>query len=65
MPVSFVLRLVPDALTQRRIVGRIESVETGEQASIQDAEELIGFLHAQGNRQSAHEQLGDPNDQAR
>jgi hypothetical protein len=34
MSVSFVLKLVPDALSQRRIVGRIELVATGEQASV-------------------------------
>ncbi len=50
MPVSFVLKLVSDALCQRRIVGRIESVESGEQASVRNADELIGFLHAHATR---------------
>lgn len=50
MQVSFLLRLVPEALSESRIVGRIEVVETGEQVTLRDAEELIGFLQAHGQR---------------
>jgi len=46
--VSFVLRLVPEALAASRIVGRIEVVETGEQVTVRDARDLIEFLCAQG-----------------
>jgi hypothetical protein len=48
MPVSFVLRLVPEALSEGVIVGRIEVVGTGEQASLRSARELIEFLQSQG-----------------
>ena len=49
MLLSFVLRLVPGELLERRIVGRVEVVETGEQASVHDLDELIRFLYAQGS----------------
>jgi hypothetical protein len=42
---SFVLRLVPEALAQRRIVGRVEAVSSGQATPIRSAEELIGFLY--------------------
>jgi lipase chaperone LimK len=48
MPVSFVLRLVPESLSEGQIVGRIEVVGTGEQASLRNARELIDFLQSQG-----------------
>jgi hypothetical protein len=45
---SFVLRLLPEALARSRIVGRVEVVDTGEQFMVRDADELIGFLFTRG-----------------
>jgi hypothetical protein len=55
MSISFVLRLVPDALAERRIAGRIEVVATGEQTGIHDSDELLEFLytHAAAAQQPA------------
>jgi hypothetical protein len=44
MPVSFVLRLVPSALAESKIVGQVQEVETGETAQFRSAEDLISFL---------------------
>jgi hypothetical protein len=41
---SFVLRIRTDALADRRLVGRIEAVETGDGAPIRNADELLDFL---------------------
>jgi hypothetical protein len=67
MPTAFVLKLVGGALSQRRIVGRIETVETGEQAVVRNAGELIDFLyeHANHHGEAEHDQPGEPHDQAR
>ncbi len=47
---SFLLRLVPEALAERRIAGRVEAVESGEAASVRSADELIAFLVERGGR---------------
>jgi len=52
---SFVLRLVPEALAQRRIVGRAEVVSSGQATAIRSAEELISFLY--DSAAVAHEQV--------
>lgn len=46
MPVSFILRLVPRALAESRIVGRVMAVEGGNEAVIHNADDLIAFLFA-------------------
>jgi hypothetical protein len=65
MPVSFVLKLVPDALSEGRIVGRIEAVGTGEQAHLRSAEELIEFLHSQARPPADDHIRVLPDEQAR
>jgi hypothetical protein len=56
MPVSFVLRLVPSALAEARIVGQVQEVETGLTVQLRNADELIAFLvnrsHDEGPDQS-------------
>jgi hypothetical protein len=52
--VSFVLRLVTEALDDLRIVGRIEAVETGEAVPIRSAEDLLRFLYAHGDHAAEH-----------
>jgi len=52
---SFVLRLVPEALAQRRIVGRAEVVSSGQATAIRSAEELISFLY--DSAAVAHEEV--------
>jgi hypothetical protein len=42
---SYVLRVAADALAERRVVGRIEAVETGDGAPICSADELLEFLY--------------------
>jgi hypothetical protein len=42
---SFVLRLVPEALAQQRIAGRVEAVDTGQAVAVRSSEELIAFLY--------------------
>jgi hypothetical protein len=44
---TFILRLVPAALQQGGVVGRIECVETGEGQACADVDELLTFLRAQ------------------
>jgi hypothetical protein len=44
MPISFVLRLVPSALAESKIVGQVREVETGETAQIRSADDLLSFL---------------------
>ena len=44
MLATFVLRLVPDALAEGRIVGVVEEVETGRRAVVRDLDELRAFL---------------------
>jgi hypothetical protein len=44
MPISFVLRLVPSALAESKIVGQVREVETGETAQLRSADDLISFL---------------------
>jgi hypothetical protein len=60
MPVSFVLRLVPTALAESKIVGQVQEVETGEVGQLRNAEELITFLltHAHGPRSGPAEEEG-------
>lgn len=48
MSCAFMLKLVDQALAERRIVGRIEVVQTGEASVIRDASELIAFLLTSG-----------------
>jgi len=48
MPISFVVRLLAEELSAHRIAGRVEVVETGEQAAVRSPEELIGFLYEHG-----------------
>jgi hypothetical protein len=43
--VSFLLRLAPEHLAERRIAGRLEVVATGENFTVHDADELIELLH--------------------
>ena len=49
MTQSFVLRLVPSALAESRIVGQVQVVETGETAQLRNADELIAFLLSSRN----------------
>ncbi|MBW3664358.1 MAG: hypothetical protein KY469_14760 [Actinobacteria bacterium] len=44
MTISFVLRLVPDALADGSIVGELEAIETGTRTAIRDANGLISAL---------------------
>lgn len=44
MTLCFVVRLLPDHLSESQIVGRVEIVETGERATFKDANELITFM---------------------
>jgi len=43
MLVSFVFRLVPDALRAGAFAGQVEVVATGEHRAVQNIEELIAF----------------------
>ncbi len=43
---SFVLRLLDDQLRDGRVVGRVHDVETGTEAVVRDAHELLDFLTA-------------------
>ncbi|MBV9603492.1 MAG: hypothetical protein JO027_00220 [Solirubrobacterales bacterium] len=45
MLASFVLRLDPEALAQRQIIGRAEAVWSAQETAIRSAEELISFLY--------------------
>ena len=56
MTLSFVLRLVPSALSEGRIAGQAQAVENGETAQLRNADELIAFLLAAGHK----EPLGTP-----
>jgi hypothetical protein len=51
MSVAFVVRLMSEALSNREITGRIEAVQTGEQAAVRTADELIAFMYDQAQRQ--------------
>jgi len=42
--VSFLVRLVPGALAESRIVGQVVEVRTGASAQLHDAADLIAFL---------------------
>jgi hypothetical protein len=44
--VSFIVRLVPDALAQARIVGHVTVIATGAEAPVRSADDLIAFLLA-------------------
>jgi hypothetical protein len=44
--VSFLVRLVPGALAQSRIVGHVTVIATGAVAPVRSADELIAFLLA-------------------
>lgn len=44
MTISIVLRLAEQALAAGRLAGEAEIVETGERASVRDADELVRFL---------------------
>jgi hypothetical protein len=46
--VSFLVRLVPRALAESRIVGHVKAVETGATAPVRSADDLIAFLLASG-----------------
>ena len=48
MTVSFIVRLVPDALAQARIVGHVTVIATGVAAPVRSADDLIAFLLASG-----------------
>lgn len=56
---SFLLRLVPEALADERIAGRVEVVETGEVASVRSAEELIAFISGHGPGRGTEGLAGD------
>ena len=47
MLATFILRLVPAALHQGSLVGRVECVETGEGRTCHHLDELLAFLRAQ------------------
>jgi hypothetical protein len=47
MLATFILRLVPSALQQGDVVGRVECVETGEGRTCHHLDELVAFLRAQ------------------
>ena len=44
---TFILRLVPAALHQGSLVGRVECVETGEGRTCHHLDELLAFLRTQ------------------
>lgn len=44
---SFVLRLVGDALEEGEVVGSVESVGTGARAVVHDMDELVAFLSSE------------------
>jgi hypothetical protein len=46
--VSFLVRLVPGALAQARIVGHVTAISTGAVAPVRSADDLIAFLLASG-----------------
>lgn len=50
MNVSILLRLVPHALTEGRVAGHAEIVDTGETAVFKDLEEMVAFLQTAGAR---------------
>ncbi len=50
MNVSVLLRLVPGALTEGRVAGHAEVVDTGETAVFKDLEEMVAFLRSAGSR---------------
>ncbi len=63
MSIAFVIRLMSDALSKREIAGRIEAVQTGEQATVRTPDELIAFLykHGQGQKSDhARAPIADP-----
>lgn len=41
---SFVLRLVPDALASGRLVGQVENVASGERAVVRSSDDLLTFV---------------------
>lgn len=48
MTVSFLVRLVPGALAESRIVGHVTAIATGTVTPVRSAEDLIAFLLASG-----------------
>jgi hypothetical protein len=48
MNVSILLRLVPDALSQGRVAGHAEIVETGETMVFKDQDEMLAVLQRAG-----------------
>jgi hypothetical protein len=44
--VSLVLRIASAALVEGRLAGRVRVVETGEEAIVRSADELVAFLQA-------------------
>jgi len=50
---SFVLRLVGDALEEGDVVGSVESVGTGARAVVHDMDELVAFLSSEAATTSA------------
>ena len=56
--ISFVLRLVPAAAAEGRIVGEIESVDSGRTRTIRSVEELVALVqdeqrHSQGRARTS------------
>ncbi len=45
---SYVLRVAAEALADRRVVGHVEAVETGESTSIRSSDDLLEFLYRPG-----------------
>jgi hypothetical protein len=54
-----VLRVATDALAERRVVGRIEAVETGEATQIRSSEALLEFLYGAGEAERTEQQEPD------
>lgn len=50
MSVSVLLRLMPTALTEGRVAGHAEIVDTGESVVFKDLEEMVAFLRGAGAR---------------
>ena len=69
MTISVVLRLVEQALAGGRLAGEVEIVDTGERASVRDAEELVRFLRepkteSPPERTTTHGSEGGPDETA-
>jgi hypothetical protein len=51
MLVSYVVRLVTEALEEGRVAGEVQSVTTGERQAVRDSEELIAVLLSCGTKE--------------